>query len=99
MCNGEEQSVKVSVNSSINQTHADGDRQQMHLKTAGLTPTPSGAQWSPESVAVGAFPHAAAVHGWNTEHGFHASSDPDWRDSSLSPTREFIFTSIGDPDG
>ncbi|KAJ5531977.1 hypothetical protein N7494_008529 [Penicillium frequentans] len=58
----------------------------MHLKTAGLTPTPSGAQWSPESVAVGAFPHAAAVHGWNTEYGLHASCDPDWRDSSLSPT-------------
>jgi hypothetical protein len=68
----------------------------MQLKTAGLTPTPSGAQWSPESVAVGAFPHAAAVHGWNTGHGFDAFNDPEWRDSSLSPTREFMNTSMID---
>ncbi|KAJ5935787.1 hypothetical protein N7466_005334 [Penicillium verhagenii] len=58
----------------------------MEVKTRGLTPTPSGAQWSPESVAVGSFPHAAAVHSWNAAYGFHTSVDPNWRDSSMSPS-------------
>ena len=73
-------------------------RQRVQIKTAGLPVTGPIAAWSPGSVPSSAYPDTQQnQQGWNEGFQFNVSPiDTEWRESSLSPTRESNYCSAAD---